>query len=97
MNTPTIKINEKSSLIQEIKSVLNQRRVVFFSKYPDARMQQLINDAEAKVSILRSASGDQFIQMLKTFNVRYIYPLIPSAKSPMHKSICNLYRKINNL
>lgn len=33
------------SIVAEVRKMLNQRKMVFFSKYPDARKQQLIISA----------------------------------------------------
>lgn len=89
--------NTKTAIIKKIRSILNNRRTVFFSKYPDSRKQQIILDAECRITMLQKADDTRFVQFVKAFNDRYIYPLIPSSSSPMHKSITALYEKINSL
>lgn len=87
----------KSTLLKEIQSLLNNRRTVFFRKYPDAQKQQIILDAEGRLWLLQKADESRFMQIVKEYNDRYILPLIPSQSSPMHNSINSLYEKIKAL
>ena len=96
MNTEKNK-EMKSTLLKEIKSLLNNRRTVFFRKYPDARKQQIILDAEGRLFILQKADESRFLTVVKEYADRYILPLVPSQSSPMHKSVMGLYEKIKSL
>jgi hypothetical protein len=76
---------------------LNNRRTVFFRKYPDARKQQIIIDAEGRLFLLQQADESRFMTIVKEYADRYILPLVPSQSSPMHNSVMGLYEKIKSL
>jgi len=90
-------IETKKNVVTEIKKFLNNRRVVFFSKYPDAQKQQLIIDAENTISYVSSFSDDRFIQSIKNFNERFIAPLVPSNNSKYYQKAISIYNKIKQL
>lgn len=87
---------DRTEIIKDVRKALNNRRVVFFRKFPDPSKQQLIINAETNLSLIAKDQGE-FVTRLKQFNSKYIFPLIPRPESRMYNSMMSLYNKINNL
>lgn len=85
------------SIVAEVRKMLNQRKVVFFSKYPDARKQQLIISANNVLIMLEKQDETVFKNNIKVFADRFILPLVPNKESRFHESGMKLYNNIKSL
>lgn len=90
---------EKYQIIKDLKALLKNRRVVFFSMYPNPEKQQKILVSENVVSLLEMQIDDEtrFIKNLKKLAKECILPLVPKSNSRMYNWINSIYTKINSI
>lgn len=84
-------------IIADIRKMLNQRKVVFFNKYPDAHKQQLIINANNVLMMLEKQEENIFKNNIKLFADRFILPLIPNQQSRFHENGMKLYNTLKSL
>jgi len=85
------------NLVRDVRKMLNQRKVVFFQKYPDARKQQIINNAQTMLACIEKHEPSRLHVELVAMADRYILPLMPSKESRFHDSYMRLYNTIKSL
>lgn len=87
----------KQTIILRISKILANRRVVYFQKYPNSKMQQTIIEAEKTMVMLKKLDDNTFNTNIKIFANKYILPLIPSQNSRYYNIISDTYNTIINL